>query len=90
MTVHMGTVTLVDTAPSVHELEWALQATCGALVTEDVLEVKVQLVQAIDAIRAAISELRPAERAAARAVVFGFVLSPDRHEVGRDPAHPVS
>ncbi|MEA2213611.1 MAG: hypothetical protein QOF83_3559 [Solirubrobacteraceae bacterium] len=71
----MATVTLVDTSPSVRQLERALQATCGALVTEDVTEVRVQVVQAIDAIRAALAELRPARNAPPGALAFGFIVA---------------
>ena len=86
----METVTLVDTAPSVRELEWALQATCGALVTEDLFQVRGQITEAIAAIRAALRELRPDACSAAQAVVFGFVLGPDRTGVYSHPLPPVS
>jgi hypothetical protein len=87
----MRTVTLVDTAPSVRELEWALQASCGALVTEDLFQVRMQIMEAIDAIRAALRELRPDVcSAAAQAVAYGFVLGPDQTEVCGDPTSPVS
>jgi hypothetical protein len=90
MTVHMETVTLVDTAPGVRELEWALQATCGALVTEDLFQVRGQITDAIEAIRAALRELRPGACSAAQAVVSGFVLAADQTEVYGHPAPPVS
>jgi hypothetical protein len=86
MAVHMGSVTLLDTAPSVRELEGALHATCGALVTEDLFEVKRQIRQAIDAIHAALRELRPDEPSMAQAVVFGFVVCPEGTEVSSPPA----
>jgi hypothetical protein len=71
----MATILLVDTAPSVRQLERALQASCGALVTADATEMRVQVVQAIEAIRAALIELRPAPMAGPGALVFGFVLA---------------
>jgi hypothetical protein len=86
----MGTMTPIDTAPTVRELEWALQATCGALVAEDLFEVKGQITEAIDAIRAALRELRPGASSAAQAVVFGFVLGPDQTEAYGHPVSPVS
>ena len=90
MPVHMGTMTPIDTAPTVRELEWALQATCGALVAEDLFEVKGQITEAIDAIRAALRELRPDAPSVTQAMVFGFVLCSDRTEVYSHSVHPVS
>jgi hypothetical protein len=81
----MSTVTLVDTAPSVRQLERALQATCGALVTEDATEARVQVVQAIDSIRAALAALRPARSAGPSALAFGFVVAAEA-PAGSDPA----
>ena len=84
----MATVVLVDTAPSVRQLERALQASCGALVTAEAAEIRVQIVQAIEAIRAALVDLRPASSTGTGALAFGFVMAgptPDS-----DPLSPVS
>jgi hypothetical protein len=85
----MATVTIVDTTPSVQQLELALETCCGALVTQDVTVIHGQVVQAIEGIRRALCDLRPAREAGPGALAYGFVMAAES-PAAQSQGHPIS
>lgn len=80
-------MTYLDPIPPLRQLETALEASCSACValeslgarrtdlTGDLIGVRRQIAQIIDALRCAISELRPSPTDTETMLEFGFVMA---------------